>query len=120
MTKIIAVDLDGTLAKTTNDGSIGEPVKNMVDRIKNWHDAGREVVIFTARGSDQHRTIDAWMQKHGMPILNVTNVKSAEFSEIWDNRAIRVAQDTGEVCSKCASASKKAGNHSAYSTFTDC
>lgn len=120
MPKIIAVDLDGTLAKTTSDGSIGEPIKAMSDRIKDWHDAGREVVIFTARGPDQHRQIDGWLQKHGMPALNVTNIKSAEFSEIWDNRAIRVAQDTGEVCSKCASAAKKAGNHSAGFTRTDC
>ncbi len=120
MPKIIAVELDGTLAKTTTDGSIGNPIKATVDRINDWHDAGREVVIFTARGDTEHRKISAWLQHNGLPEINVTNVKSAEFSEIWDNRAVRVETDTGEVCSKCASAAKKSLNHSASFTRTDC
>lgn len=122
MPKVIAVDLDGTLAKTTSDGSIGSPIKAMVDRIKDWHAAGREVVIFTARGDGEHRKIDAWLQQHGLPALNVTNVKSTEFSEMYDNRAVRVEKDTGEICSKCASAVKKSANHSANlcREFTDC
>ena len=120
MPKIIAVDLDGTLAETTTDGSIGDPIKAMVDRINNWHDDGREVVIFTARGDVQHRQIDAWLKLHGLPSLNVTNIKHPEFSEIWDNRAIRVDADTGNVCTGCAKSLKKSGNHSAFSNKTDC
>lgn len=122
MPKIIAVDLDGTLAKTTSDGSIGDPIKAMVDRIKDWHDAGREVVIFTARSETEHRKIDRWLQQNGLPMLNVTNIKSPEFAEIWDNRAVRVEKDTGEICSKCLSAAKKSENHSANfcQIKTDC
>lgn len=120
MPKIIAVDLDGTLSKTTTDGSIGDPIKAMVDRVNAWHDAGREVVVFTARGDTEWRNVDVWLQKNELPALNVTNVKSAEFSEFWDNRAIRVVKDTGEVCSKCESAAKKSLNHSANFTRTDC
>lgn len=119
MPKIIAVDLDGTLSKTTTDGSIGDPIKAMVDRVNAWHDAGREMVIFTARDIAEWRKVDAWLKQNGLPVLNVTNIKSAEFSEIWDNRAIRVATDSGEPCSKCVSAAKKSLNHSADFT-TDC
>lgn len=120
MPKIIAVDLDGTLSKTTTDGSIGDPIKAMVDRINDWHDAGREVVIFTARGDTEWRKIDAWLKLNGLPALNVTNIKSPEFSAIWDNRAIRVVADGGEVCSKCESTAKKSLNHSACFSRTDC
>ena len=124
MPKIIAVDLDGTLAKTTTDGTIGSPIKAMVDRVNEWHNAGREVVIFTARGDAQYRNIQAWLKNNGMPSLNVTNVKDAEMSEFWDNRAVHVEADTGNVCPGCAKALKKAGNHSAFSSvfseFTDC
>ncbi len=120
MTKIIAVDLDGTLSKTTTDGSIGDPIKAMVDRVNAWHAAGREVVVFTARNNGEWRKIDAWLKLNGLPALNVTNIKIAEFSEIWDNRAIRVDTDSGEACSKCVSAAKKSLNHSANFTVTDC
>lgn len=120
MPKAIAVDLDGTLSKTTTDGSIGLPIKAMVDRVNDWHNAGREVVIFTARGDGQRRLVEAWLKSNGLPALNVTNVKDADMSEFWDNRAVRVEPDTGNVCSGCGKALKKGGNHSAFSTLTDC
>ena len=53
----IGVDLDGTLARYEQyEGpmSIGEPIPEMVDRVKAWLAAGREVRIFTARVSDPH------------------------------------------------------------------
>jgi len=122
MPKTIAVDLDGTLAKTTADGRIGSPIKTMVDRVNEWHNAGREVVIFTARADAQHREVQAWLQKNGMPALNVTNIKDSEISEFWDNRAVRVEADTGNVCSGCAKALKSSKKHSALSRqlVTDC
>ena len=124
MPKAIAVDLDGTLAKTTTDGSIGSPIKAMVDRVNEWHNAGREVVIFTARADAQHRDVQRWLKTNGMPDLNVTNIKQAEMSEFWDSRAVRVEADTGNVCAGCAKALKKTGNHSdqsrAFSVTTDC
>ena len=46
----IGVDLDGTLAKYGIwDGSIGEPIPLMVERVKIWIALGVEVKIFTAR-----------------------------------------------------------------------
>ena len=119
MPKVIAVDLDGTLAKRTTGGEIGAPIRAMVDRVKQWPDAGREVVIFTARAETQHRQVQSWLQSNGMPMLNVTNIKDSEMIELWDDKAIRVEPDTGEPCSTCIAANKRNVNHSANS-HTDC
>lgn len=119
MPKVIAVDLDGTLAKRTTGGEIGAPIRAMVDRVKQWTDAGREVVIFTARAATQHRQVQAWLLSNGMPMLNVTNIKDSEMMEFWGDKAIRVEPDTGEPCSKCLAANKRNGNHSS-NAHTDC
>lgn len=119
MPKVIAVDLDGTLAKRTTGGGIGAPIRDMVDRVKKWTEAGREVVIFTARAETQHRQVQAWLLSAGLPMLNVTNIKDSEMSEFWGDKAVRVEPDTGEPCSKCLAANKRNGNHSSLS-HTDC
>lgn len=120
MPKTIAVDLDGTLAKTTNDGSIGAPISAMVELVKAWDDAGRTVVVFTARPENNFPSIRSWLEENKLPNFDITNIKSPEFSEIYDNRAIRVEKDTGVLCSKCASSVKKSSNHSALYSRTDC
>ena len=119
MPKIIAVDLDGTLAKQTTGAGIGAPIRDMVERVKKWTESGREVVIFTARAETQYRQIQAWLQSNGMPMLNVTNIKDSEMTEFWDNKAVRVETDTGQPCSRCLAANKRDGNHSSLS-HTDC
>lgn len=47
------VDLDATLALyergTAVPGEVGEPIPEMVTRVKNWIASGKEVRIFTAR-----------------------------------------------------------------------
>lgn len=48
----IGVDLDGTLAvheKWVDHTFIGEPIPEMVDRVRAWRAEGKEVRIFTAR-----------------------------------------------------------------------
>lgn len=110
MSKFIAVDLDGTLAESTTDGSIGKPVKAMADRVKGWTKDGLSVVIFTARGgsADQISRIKAWLKQHELPDLDVTNIKEVEMVEFWDNKAVRVEVDSGEVCKTCDSFRKNA------------
>src|SRR5262249_20823856 len=92
----IGVDLDGTLAADTAgdlwdaDGNpkIGRPIDEMVSRIKAWFAAGRTVKIFTARASSpvQVRAIRTWLAQHGMPDLEVTNIKDFNMVELWDDR----------------------------------
>jgi len=99
----IGVDLDGTLAEYggwKGPDHIGEPVPAMAFRVRNWIAQGREVRIFTARASvpEQVAPVQAWCLKHFGVALPVTNVKDFGMIELWDDRAIRVRENTGEPC----------------------
>lgn len=108
----IGVDLDGTLAHY--DGwkgltHIGAPVPAMVDRIKGWLAEGHEVRIFTARMAAGHdeRGMTArdfigvladWLEKAGLPReLRPTNVKDFNMVELYDDRAVQVEVNTGQL-----------------------
>lgn len=99
----IGVDLDGTLAEY--DGwkgieHIGPPVEKMAQRVRAWLALGRKVKIFTARvchgdaqGAAPH--IRAWCERHfGVP-LEVTCEKDFAMTELWDDRAVQVHENTG-------------------------
>lgn len=100
----VAVDLDGTLAHQAEwlgHDHIGEPIPAMVARVKAWLADGKEVRIFTARvdGNADVATvtavIQAWCLKHIGVALAVTNAKDSYMLELWDDRAIGVALNTG-------------------------
>jgi len=99
----IGVDLDGTLAKYDHwkgIGHIGKPVPRMMKRIKGWISQGETVKIFTARvcaGPEAVAYIKLWLKKHGLPDLEVTNLKDFDMIELWDDRAIKVATNTGDI-----------------------
>lgn len=103
----IGVDLDGTLAHYSGwkgIDHIGEPVPRMMERVRGWLAEGKTVKIFTARvcRPDPERSaviaaVHAWLQEHGLPALEVTNVKDFGMVELWDDRAVRVRMNTGEV-----------------------
>lgn len=100
----IAVDLDKTLAVHTKSeektGAIGPPIPRMVNRVRRWLAQGHKVVIFTARlgmGDRKKitRQIEAWCKKYIGVVLPVTDRKSADFTEIWDDRTQQVIPNTG-------------------------
>lgn len=101
----IAVDFDGTLSthdtnKPYDPEELGDPIKLMVDRVKKWLEDGESVEIFTAR-ADNPKSIEAikkWCKKNIGQELTVTNIKKPYFKEYWDDRAIRVEKDKGEIC----------------------
>ena len=97
----IAVDLDGTLAfhgEWKGPEHIGEPLMPMVNRIKEWLSEGRKVKIFTARAQnpDNIPIVQEWLVKHGLPRLDVTNIKDYAMTELWDDRCIQVQRNIGE------------------------
>ena len=103
----IGVDLDGTLAhydKWRGDNHIGDPIPEMVARIKAWTQAGQEVRIFTARvsgiGGDRamkyRELIQDWLEAAGLPRLEVTCTKDYQMVELWDDRAVSVVPNTGK------------------------
>ena len=114
----IGVDLDGTLAvhePGEYDGSIGRPVKPMVDRVKGWLKQDKEVRIVTARVSirdkvkkgsspnpymernEQTMLIQDWCEKHIGYVLAIVCVKDYQMIELWDDRAVTVERNTGRI-----------------------
>lgn len=120
----IGVDLDGTLAHYDGwqgPGHIGAPVPAMVERVKRWLAEGREVRIFTARvwpytgvarpgqampvppGERGRQAFGAacaianWCRLHIGEVLPVTCVKDIYMVELYDDRAVQVRANTGEL-----------------------
>lgn len=108
----IGVDFDGTLAHYEGwrgVGHTGEPIPQMLARVKRWLAEGQEVRIFTARVSHdntQRRMMEAhfarqaiteWCELYiGQP-LAVTCTKDYRMVELWDDRAVQVIKNTGEI-----------------------
>jgi hypothetical protein len=109
-----AVDFDGTLAKHYMDdehlyvpGKVGDPIPVMVARVRRWLAAGDDIIIFTARVHPRNgefevfeatEAIQDFCRENFGKVLQVTCMKDPEFSEFWDDKAIRVETDTGSVC----------------------
>ncbi len=103
----IGVDLDGTLAqfdKWRGMAHIGEPVPLMLERVKRWLDAGKDVRIFTSRCHPSSvewdfggaAVLDAWMDTHIGRRLRVTCEKDGWMLQIWDDRAFQIITNTGQ------------------------
>jgi len=102
-------DLDGTLAKyISGDGveGIGEPVQAMVDLAKELIAEGKEVRILTARIGGrcspevrdyQVKMIGDWTEEHIGQRLAVTCEKDPGMIALYDDRAIQVVANTGEL-----------------------
>jgi len=112
----IAVDFDGTLATwgcpwNKDYSATGSPIPKMIGRVKKWLSEGKDVRIFTARADQYHpsgtlsssamrRPLEAWCLKHLGQILPITNRKDYWCRVIYDDRAIQVIKDTGELIEK--------------------
>lgn len=99
----IGVDLDGTLAQYAGfkgPEHIGDPIPEMVARIKEWLSEGKTVKIFTARAcvKDHIPYVEEWSEKHIGVRLEVTNVKDYGMVQLWDDRAVRVKFNAGQPC----------------------
>lgn len=98
----IGVDLDATLAHYEGwkgAGHIGAPIPAMVERVRAWLKAGKEVKIFTARACvpEEIPLIQDWLENvAGLPRLDVTNVKDFRMFQLWDDRVVQVRPNTGE------------------------
>lgn len=100
----IGVDLDGTLAyyEPKQFPEIGPPIPKMLTRVKWWLNDGKDVRIMTARvsGKDaywQEKRIQEWCEKHLGKALPVTATKDLDMIELWDDRAVGVVMNTGEL-----------------------
>ena len=105
----IGVDLDGTLAfydTWKGPDHIGVPVPSMVDRVKRWRAEGLDVRIFTARAanatSGEISRIARWSLDHLGEVLPITATKDFGMRELWDDRAVTVRKNTGEILTRVA------------------
>jgi len=97
----IGVDLDGTLAHYDGwygPAHIGEPIPVMLKRVKDWLDEGVEVRIFTARASvpEYIPFVTRWLEKQGLPALEITNIKDFSMICLWDDRCVQVETNSGK------------------------
>lgn len=108
----IGVDLDGTLAKHgewKGWDSIGEPIPEMVNKVKEWLAQGITVKILTARLSkvslamndgvtyaDQAEVIQKWCEEHIGIKLPVTSEKDWSMLFLCDDSAVQIKRNTGK------------------------
>lgn len=109
--RCIAVDFDKTLAtydKWEGPEKVGDPIPEMVRKVKAELAQGVPVVIFSARVNPSdanpddamsatlsYLAISAWCKKVFGQVLPITHEKSRHFTEIWDDRAKQVIPETG-------------------------
>lgn len=98
----VGVDLDKTLAHHepgSGLGDIGHPIPAMMARVRRWLKEGKCIKIFTARASDPRQIplIHDWLVKHGLPKLEVTNIKDPLCEAIIDDKAKQVVPNTGKI-----------------------
>jgi hypothetical protein len=101
----VGFDLDGTLARTDNEGHfeppypLGEPVPKMLETVKSLLSAGVTVKIFSARACEPEMIpiIQAWTERHGLGKLEVTNQKDYNLIRFYDDRAIQIVPNAGVV-----------------------
>lgn len=101
----IALDLDGTLAfydKWRGIDHIGEPIPEMMKKVRKWIEDGDDIEIFTARvsGDANEATlatwhIDQWLRKHDLPPFTISCIKKKKYDLFMDDRAISVVKNRG-------------------------
>lgn len=101
--RTIAVDLDGTLAhyEEFDPRYIGDPVPEMLARVKQWLKDGFRIVIFTARVADGKEEtlslIQNWIVEHIGEPLDITCRKTPDLEFLVDDKAIPIVKNTGRI-----------------------
>ena len=90
-----AIDLDDTIAKykgPKGNTEIGDPNPDILAVAVYLHGLGFEVRLLTARCGfpDEISKIEAWLKKHNLDFMIVTNVKSHGAIAIIDDKAVPV------------------------------
>jgi len=98
----IAIDFDGTLVRYDErygTSRIGAAIESTVIRLQQWLDMGIEVRVFTARATAPELVppVQDWLEQHGLPRLAVTHRRDYDLMQVWDDRAIQVETNTGEL-----------------------
>ena len=99
--KVLAIDMDGTLAhenKWRGIGHFGEPINETVNDLLRERENGARIIIHTCRingtkkfpMSWQKKNIERWLKHHNIPYDEIwTGRGKPEADEYWDNKAVR-------------------------------
>ena len=92
----VAID-DLTSRDEFDKDKIGEPVPEMLEKVKAALKSGKTVKIFTARASEPENVpaIKKWLKDHDLPELEITNEKTKDMDEFWDDKARGVVKNHG-------------------------
>jgi len=102
----VGFDLDGTLAfydywrGASHIGKIIPRAKLLlIEEIRNGRIYNYTVKIFTARSTipEHKQYVEQWLKDNGLPDLEVTNIKDYGMRKLYDDRAIQVIKNTGEI-----------------------
>jgi len=90
MSKLVRVDVDGTLTKGENHYWEGEcePDKEMIDRVRELYKSGHYIVIWTARPWSNAKELVAWLKKHDVWYHGIDMEKGGADTYI-DDKTIR-------------------------------
>ena len=102
----VAMDLDGTLAYYDywrgykHIGKIIPKAKKLLlEEIENGIKNNYIVKIFSARACvpEHKQYVEQWLKDNGLPELEVTNIKDHGMRRLYDDRAIQIKRNTGEI-----------------------
>jgi len=102
----IGIDLDGTLAYYDDVWRgiehIGEPIKPMVEFVKDLVSQGKNIKIFTARAKNNNTIpyIHKWLKENDLPKFEITNEKDFGMIMLYDDRCNQVITNSGKIVKK--------------------
>ena len=109
MSKIIAIDFDGTLCRNAYP-DIGLPRMDIISRAKAEKAAGAKLILWTCRAGAYLREALAWCANYGLFFDAVNenlpetkafygdDTRKVSASEYWDDRAIPLDSPSCESC----------------------
>lgn len=105
----IALDFDQTLATyehSWDSKKVGEPVPEMIKKVKEWLSKGYKITIFTARLTvqnpfKQEAMIRVFLEKYGLPQFDITATKHYYFTHFIDDKAYHVVPNKGIIDPEC-------------------
>ena len=94
--------LDGTLAfydEWRGIEHIGEPIKPMIEFVKDLVSQKKNIKIFTARASNLQSIpyIHKWLKENNLPEFEVTNKKDFGMIMLYDDRCVQVIMNSGKI-----------------------
>lgn len=91
MSKIIAVDFDGTLCVNAWP-EIGAPIKETIDYLKTMKQQGARIILWTCRAGDKLNDAIKWCEEQGI-VLDAVNDNLPDLTEAFGSNTRKVYAD---------------------------